>query len=145
MYHFQRVIYTSLIILCVIVKVCLKDIAVVPGWFKPRSVERNVISNSKYRMSEFPIDNDIEDKVQRKKRNKIKHRKFKKIRKSLTGSPNADVFEVEEVKSKKKKKAKKKYFTKAMTNNVDSNLSDSHEKKQHRKPVDIIVHIKMNE
>ncbi|CAG9794876.1 unnamed protein product [Diatraea saccharalis] len=120
----------------------------IPGWFN--SIENYV--NNNLRTIEIPrgvVDNQGGDSIIRKKNARKKRRRLvKKVTKRFeNGMPNVEVYEVEQRKKRKKKKKSRKIFEKAERDlGVDSNLSVSREKsKDSRKPVDIIVHIKMSE
>jgi cell division protein FtsI/penicillin-binding protein 2 len=119
----------------------------------PLSTVNNILlfQNLNLLTTESPKPNIyIEDSEDRAKINKARRKRkriVKKIIKQIQdGYPNEDIFEVQEIKKRKKKRNGKRKFEKTVSDqNVESNLSESPEKNKKRKPVDIIVHIKMNE
>ncbi|RVE52742.1 hypothetical protein evm_002615 [Chilo suppressalis] len=117
------------------------EIVALPGWFN--SVEKYVSRNVKSKSDVPRLIVDTQDGDAKIRQRNSRKRRRKIVRKVVNTFKNG--MPIKEAQHKKKKR-KRKRFEKA-TSDIDSNLSNSQEKTASvsKKPVDIIVHIKMSD
>ncbi|KAL0860861.1 hypothetical protein ABMA27_009399 [Loxostege sticticalis] len=114
-----------------------KEVIPVPGWFN--NVEGFV------NVGTVEIIDALKKTKNKKKRKHLVKKGAKKLQKE-EGKDKWSVFKLTKKKKKHKSKGNLLKFIKSKVNDNDSGVSQSNEKQPSRKsPVDIVVHIKMND
>ncbi|KAL0811282.1 hypothetical protein ABMA28_009697 [Loxostege sticticalis] len=118
-----------------------KEVIPVPGWFN--NVEGFVVPVCN--VGTVEIIDALKKTKNKKKRKHLVKKGAKKLQKE-EGKDKWSVFKLTKKKKKHKSKGNQLKFIKSKVNDNDSGVSQSNEKQPSRKsPVDIVVHIKMND